>query len=79
MPDSTTPNYGWTLPTNNADDDTWGTLLNANWSALDGALYAVSNTAGAAMPKAGGSFTGSIAGTIGSFSSVAGVVGVPAL
>ncbi len=61
MPDSTTPNYGWTLPTNNADDDTWGSLLNANWSALDSQLAAV-------MPKAGGAFTGAVSGTTASFS-----------
>jgi microcystin-dependent protein len=68
MPDATTPNYGWTLPTNNADDDTWGVLLNANWSALDAQLFRVSGLAAAAMPQAGGTFSGAVNGTTGGFS-----------
>ena len=75
MPDSTTPNYGWTLPTNNADDDTWGTLLNGNWSALDGQLFGVSGVASAAMPLAGGAFTGAVSGTTGSFSGAVAAAG----
>ena len=35
MADPTTTNYGFTTPTVGADPDTWGTLLNTNWSNLD--------------------------------------------
>ena len=30
-----TTNYSWNLPTVGGSEDTWGTLLNANWTALD--------------------------------------------
>jgi microcystin-dependent protein len=68
MPDSTTPNYGWTLPTNNADNDTWGTLLNANFVGVDATVAGVSAVANAAMPKAGGAFSGAVTGVSASFS-----------
>jgi hypothetical protein len=68
MPDSTTTNYGWTLPTNNADNDTWGTLLNANFSGIDATVFAVSGVASGALPKAGGALTGALSGTTASFS-----------
>jgi microcystin-dependent protein len=35
MPDTTTPNFGLTLPTVGADRDTWGTLCNSNFSTID--------------------------------------------
>jgi hypothetical protein len=41
MPDATTPNYGFTLPTVGADPDTWGATLNANWTALDTDLHTI--------------------------------------
>lgn len=48
MADSTTPNYGWTLPTFGLDRDVWGDLLNDNWSTLDGQLKTVADAATAA-------------------------------
>ena len=39
MPDSTTPNFGWTLPTVGAASATWGASINANWSSLDDTLH----------------------------------------
>lgn len=38
MADTTTPTYSFTLPEIGASEDTWGTKLNANWTALDGRL-----------------------------------------
>lgn len=32
---ATTTNYSWNLPTVGGSEDTWGTDLNSNWSALD--------------------------------------------
>ena len=40
MADPTTTNYGLTKPTVGADPDTWGGLLNANFDAIDTAMYA---------------------------------------
>jgi len=34
-----TTNYSFNLPTVGGDDDVWGDLLNANWSALDTQLF----------------------------------------
>ena len=39
-----TTNYSWNLPTVGGSEDTWGTQLNANWSALDTLLGGVTNT-----------------------------------
>lgn len=38
-----TTNYSWNLPTVGGSEDTWGTQLNANWSALDTLLGGVTN------------------------------------
>ena len=40
-----TVNYSFNLPTVGGDDDVWGDLLNANWTALDAQLF--SGTIGA--------------------------------
>jgi hypothetical protein len=37
-----TSNYSWNLPTVGGSEDTWGTSLNANWTALDTLLGGVS-------------------------------------
>lgn len=37
-----TTNYSWNLPTVGGSEDTWGTQLNANWTALDTLLGGVS-------------------------------------
>lgn len=36
-----TVNYSWNLPTVGGSEDTWGTQLNANWTALDTLLNGV--------------------------------------
>lgn len=60
MPDPTTTNYGFDLPVVGASAGTWGTSLDANWTAIDGYLFTVSGVANAALPKAGGNMTGPI-------------------
>lgn len=39
-----TTNYSWNLPTVGGNQDTWGDLLNANWTALDTLLGGVNAT-----------------------------------
>ena len=39
-----TSNYSWNLPTVGGSEDTWGTQLNSNWSALDTLLGGVTQT-----------------------------------
>ena len=39
-----TTNYSWNLPTVGGSESTWGTQLNANWTALDTLLGGVSAT-----------------------------------
>lgn len=55
-----TANFGWSKPIVGGSVSTWGTELNELFDAADADLKAVKNTADAAMPKAGGSFTGEI-------------------
>jgi hypothetical protein len=59
-----TTNYAWALPTVGASIGVWGTLLNAllgdDVAGVDAVVKAVSVVANAAMPKAGGSFTGAV-------------------
>jgi len=47
-----TTNYSFNLPTVNADTDTWGTKLDANWTSLDTDLKTVSDAANAAATTA---------------------------
>jgi hypothetical protein len=39
-----TSNYSWNLPTVGGSEDTWGTQLNANWTALDTLLGGTNST-----------------------------------
>ena len=39
-----TTNYSWNLPTVGGSEDTWGTLLNSNWTALDTLLGGINAT-----------------------------------
>lgn len=47
MADSSTTNFSFVLPEVTGSDNTWGTKLNANWTALDAELIL--------MPKLDGS------------------------
>lgn len=53
MADTFTPNYNLTLVQIGASRDTWGDKVNANMTALDTAVKAVSVVANAAQPAAG--------------------------
>jgi hypothetical protein len=53
-----TTNFSWTLPTEGGDAGVWDTTLNAAFDSVDSDLFIVKTTADAAMPKAGGTFTG---------------------
>lgn len=41
---ATTTNYSWNLPTVGGNQDTWGSLLNSNWTAVDTLLGGVNAT-----------------------------------
>lgn len=56
----TTSNFGWTTPVDGGSPGVWGALLNAAIDAIDSDLNTVKTTADAAMPKAGGAFTGNV-------------------
>ena len=60
MSGTTTPNYGFTLPTISGNQDTWGNLLNANWTAADSAIHTL---ASGYLPAGGGTITGNLAVT----------------
>jgi hypothetical protein len=59
-----TANYGWDLPDVGGDSGAWGAILNSligdDADSIDFHLNAVSVIANAAMPKAGGTFTGEV-------------------
>lgn len=59
MADPTT-NYGQDLPDVGGDTGAWGTINNTLHQFWDTTVKAVSDVADAAMPKAGGTFTGNI-------------------
>lgn len=56
----TTTNFGWTIPTLNGDPGIWDTILNDAFEEVDTDVKAIQTTANAAMPKAGGVFTGAV-------------------
>lgn len=58
--DTTTTNYGLVKPEIGASNDSWGTKVNSNLDILDSAIGTISGIANAAMPKAGGTFTGNV-------------------
>ena len=53
-----TTNYNFGLPQVGGDKNAWGQFLNTNWNTLDTLLKNATDTANAALPKAGGSMTG---------------------
>lgn len=56
----TTANFSWTTPVEDGSPGTWDTILNTLADAIDTDLNTVKTTADAAMPKAGGAFTGNV-------------------
>ena len=58
---STTPNFGFSLPAIGGNQDSWGNLLNANWTAADTVIHTL---ASGYLPLAGGgTVTGNLAVT----------------
>ncbi len=57
MSDTTTPNYGFTLPSIGASQDTWGNKLNANWAEADSVIYSL---ASGYLPISGGTLSGNL-------------------
>lgn len=55
-----TANYSWATPVVGGSSGTWGTILNTLFDDVDTDLKAVSDVADAAMPTAGGTFTGNV-------------------
>lgn len=55
-----TTNFAWTKPVVLGSSGAWGTILNTALDDIDTDLNTVKTTADAAMPKAGGTFTGEI-------------------
>lgn len=67
MADTPTTHYGFLLQQPGTNPGTWGGKLNGNWGSIDGLLFTASTNASnaltlgtAAMPKAGGAFTGPV-------------------
>jgi hypothetical protein len=54
---STTPNYGFSLPAIGGNQDSWGNLLNANWTAADSAIHTL---ASGYLPAGGGTLSGGL-------------------
>jgi len=59
-----TTNYGWPLPNVGGDGGSWGAMIRTyigdDVTGVDAIVYAISVVADAAMPKAGGIFTGDV-------------------
>ena len=55
-----TTNFSWTKPTVGSDTGAWGGILNTLVDAIDTDANSIKTTADAAMPKAGGVFTGEV-------------------
>lgn len=60
MADTTTPSLGLVKMGVGSHRDSWGDIANGNLDKIDVAVKAAADTAGGALPKAGGSVTGEI-------------------
>ena len=58
MSGSTTPYYSFNLPTIGGNQDSWGNLLNANWTAADSAIHGLAS--GYLPLVGGGTITGNL-------------------
>ena len=58
MSGTTTPNYNFALPTIGGNQDSWGNLLNANWTAADSVIHGL---ASGYLPLSGGTLNGNLA------------------
>jgi hypothetical protein len=78
MSDSTTSNYHFTLPAIGASQDSWGSKLNGNFTALDGYLHSLAGTGGGStspsLPLTGGTISGNL--VVNGQASVSGNLGV---
>lgn len=60
MPNTYTTNYNILKPEVGGDANAWGTHLNADLDIVDSTMKSISNVANAALPKAGGTMTGTL-------------------
>jgi hypothetical protein len=75
---SITSNYHFNLPTIGGSQDSWGSLTNSNWTALDGYLHSLAGTGGGStspsLPLTGGTISGNL--VVNGQASVSGNLGV---
>jgi hypothetical protein len=57
MSGTTTPNYGFSLPAIGGNQDSWGNLLNSNWTTADKAIHTL---ASGYLPITGGGVSGNL-------------------